>query len=395
MDILVFASRDIRHPKFAGGDVYNFEVLRLMAKHGHNVSMVTSSYPGAGRHEIVDGISVFRIRASNRFSRMLRNYLVYRKQFAGKADIVIEEAEGPQGPFFLRLFVKEPIVLMWFQLGRKIFLGQYGPVLGRALSLLDYVYAGLYRRNLIVVLSSETEREISRLARSSRVLIVRPGLPDNSTLPVRVPSRGASRRCDGLFLLTINKIRRYKSLDHAIRAFGLIAHDFPDLKLVIGGIREDEKYENELAELGGRLAPGRVIILPDLSRSEKEALLAGAYAFVMPSPIEGFSLATLEALAVGTPAVVSDGVPDDLVIDGYNGLKYPYGELAKLAECYRLLLTNPDVRARMSLAAKTTAQKFDWETGAGELVTAMEQMVASSRRNETQVPGRGLSSGTA
>jgi len=366
-----------------------------MVKNGHNVSMVTSIFPGAGRREVVDGISVFRVRASNRISRMLRNYLVYRQQFAGKVDLVIEEAEGPQGPFFLRLFVKEPIVLMWFQLGRKIFLGQYGPVLGRVLSLLDYVYAGLYRRNLIVVLSSETEREISRLARSSRVLIVRPGLPDNSTLPVSVPGRGAPRRCDGPYLLTINKIRRYKSLDHAVRAFGLIAHEFPDLKLVIGGVREDEKYENELRELGGRVAPGRVIILPDLSRSEKEGLLASAYAFVMPSPIEGFSLATLEALAVGTPAVVSDGVPDDLVVDGYNGLKYPYGELAKLAECYRSLLANPEVRARMSLAARTSAQRFNWGTSVGELSTAMEQMVASSRRNETQVGSGVLSSGTA
>jgi glycosyltransferase involved in cell wall biosynthesis len=340
--------------------------------------MVTSRYPGLGDSEIVDGVSVLRVKAGTRFARMLKNYYVYTRFFAGRTDIVVEEAEGPQGPFFLKVFVREPIVLVWHQLGRKVFIGQFGEVLGRILSLLDYVYAGLYPESLVVVPSHRSSAELSKVRRHQKILVVQPGLPALDDM-LSIPERGSRRGADGLYLLTINKIRRYKALDHVIRAFGLLAWDFPSLKVVVGGIRDDEGYERDLVALGEKLAPGRVSILTGLSPSEKERLIKGAYAFVLPSPVEGFSLATLEALAQGTPAVVSDGVPEDLVVDGYNGLRYPFGDLPMLAEKLRSLLTNAELRARLSSAGERTAKEFNWDRSAQSLIDSLEKPLLEDR----------------
>jgi glycosyltransferase involved in cell wall biosynthesis len=354
--------------------------------------MVTSAFPGAPTNEVVDGISVMRVNPGVRPMRMIRNYFAYRRYFAGRVDVVLEEAEGPQGPFLLKFFVKEPIVLLWYQLGRQIFLGQFGRVLGRLLSLLDYVYARLYRTNLIAVLSVSSAREISRVSPASKKVVLHPGLPDPGT-PLSLPDRGAPRRVDGLYLLSINKLRRYKAFDHAIRAFGMVASEFPGLRLVIGGVREDLRYEEELATLGEQVAPDRVLILPDLTVDEKDALLSGAYAFVLPSPVEGFSVATLEALSYGTPAIVTDGVPEDLVVGGYNGLRFRFGDLPELAERYRYLLRNPELRERLSGGAKESAKKFSWDQSADRLLVSLEALL-KDRRNPPRF-ATSISSGTS
>ena len=308
---------------------------------------------------------------------MFRNFSAYRQHFAGRVDVILEEAEGPQGPFFAKLFAKEPVVLLWYQVGRQIFQGQFGPLLGRLLSLLDYVYAGVYRSNLIAVLSFSSAREISRVSPRSKKVVLHPGLPDPGT-PLSLPDRGAPRRVDGPYLLSINKLRRYKAFDHCIRAFGIIASEFPDLKLVIGGVSEDLKYEAELVELGRQMAPGRVLILPGLTVDEKDALLRGASAFVLPSPVEGFSVATLEALSRGTPAIVTDGVPTDLIVDGYNGLRFRFGDIPGLAERCRYLLRDASVRDRLSAGARETAGRFSWDRSAGILLTSLETLLDES-----------------
>jgi len=54
---------------------------------------------------------------------------------------------------------------------------------------------------------------------------------------------------------------------------------------------------------------------------EKLELLCRAKALILPSSYEAFSYATLEAMACGTPAVVSSAVPGEVVVDGFNGIR--------------------------------------------------------------------------
>ena len=337
---------------------------------------MSSLYPGLPDREVLDGVSITRIKARTRIGRIFGNWVAYRRLFAGRIDVVIEEVEGPQGPFLLKGFVKKPIVLMWHQRGRKIFLGSYGPVLGRLLSLLDYAYGRIYQGDFVVVPSLKSKQDLSAVAKRERILVVSPGVPNSLGLPLSLRSEGPRRACEGLYFITVNKIRRYKALDHVVRAFGLVAAEFPAVKIVIAGVMDDTGYAKELADLGESVAPGRVFVFPDLSTSEREDLVRGAYAFVLPSPVEGFSLAALEAMALGTPAIVSDGIPEDLVVDGYNGLRYPYGDLPELAARYRYLLDHPEARDGLSAAAKGTAAKLSWENSATKFEIFLRELIS-------------------
>ncbi len=91
-------------------------------------------------------------------------------------------------------------------------------------------------------------------------------------------------------------------------------------------------------------------------RAELAALLASADVVLAPGPAETFGLAALEALACGTPVVVSaeSALPE---VAGEAGASVP-GE--DLAAGVRAVLARPE-RARRA-AARARAEQFDWAT---------------------------------
>jgi glycosyltransferase involved in cell wall biosynthesis len=86
------------------------------------------------------------------------------------------------------------------------------------------------------------------------------------------------------------------------------------VELVIIGSRS-----GEVEELIGEKSFVRV--LSNIKEQEKIRILCSAKAFILPSSAETFSYATVEAMACGTPVVVSEAVPSEVVVNEYNGVR--------------------------------------------------------------------------
>jgi alpha-1,3-rhamnosyl/mannosyltransferase len=97
----------------------------------------------------------------------------------------------------------------------------------------------------------------------------------------------------------------HKNVEGILRAFLLLAEEFPALKLVIAGGRYSTPDMVDRWKVDPRLE-GRIVEVPDPSDDEVRRLFAGAKAFVFPSFAEGFGLPPLEAMASGVPVVCSD-----------------------------------------------------------------------------------------
>ncbi len=82
--------------------------------------------------------------------------------------------------------------------------------------------------------------------------------------------------------------------------------------------------------------------------------------FALSSQHEGLSIALIEAMALGKPAVVTDvgGLPE-VIEDGEQGFIVPVGRYAALADRIVRLLEDPALRAQMGREGRTRADDFD------------------------------------
>ena len=320
MRVLFLAYRDIKNPSSIGGDIYLWELARGLSRIGHKVTFVSSRYSHSSREETVDGVHILRIRGSLTLPFML--FKEYRKQLKGQFDAVIEEAIGGQrSPFLATLYVKEPVVAVWHQKHDKIFREQYPTAFAVVLSLFEVLLAKLYRKDTIVTPSKSSKEQILRLGfRRNKVNTVYDGV-GSEFLKAKVGNK------KGNTIVCLGKLRRYKRFDHALLAFKSILNGPDnDYKLIIAGkVSEiDRSYLEWLVNFARRLnIQNNVEFKVNISDDEKLKLLEESRLLVQPSPVEGFSIVVAEANRCGTPVVVSDGVPSDVVVDKLNGLVYP------------------------------------------------------------------------
>lgn len=98
--------------------------------------------------------------------------------------------------------------------------------------------------------------------------------------------------------------------------------------------------------------------------------VASADLFLLPSAIESFGLAALEAMAYGVPVVASDaGGISELVVQGITGYLASIGDVKRMAEYALELLTNEKKYAAFSLASR---QRAATEFSSGKIIPLYE-----------------------
>ncbi|MFH1353938.1 MAG: glycosyltransferase family 1 protein [bacterium] len=107
------------------------------------------------------------------------------------------------------------------------------------------------------------------------------------------------------YVLFVGTLESRKNVPLLIRAFARMANDVPH-QLVIAG-RRDSDYKNIIREVEGQSMQGRVKILDFVEDNDLPVLYSGAQLFVWPSIYEGWGFPPQEAMACGTPVIVSDG----------------------------------------------------------------------------------------
>jgi glycosyltransferase involved in cell wall biosynthesis len=159
-------------------------------------------------------------------------------------------------------------------------------------------------------------------------------------------------------VLFLGQIERRKGVYELLDAFAALLPHFPEARLAFGGQGELVAVRRRAAELG---IEHQVVLLGWLDGPEKQAELARAAVFCLPSHAEGLPMAMLEAMAAGKPVVVTPvGGILDAVRDGDNGLLVAPGQVAPLAAALGRLLGDAALRRRLGGSARATiAARFD------------------------------------
>ena len=123
-----------------------------------------------------------------------------------------------------------------------------------------------------------------------------------------------------------------------------------------------------------------------LTDTELAALVGSAEVACVPSLYEGFSLPTVEAMACGTPLVVSraGAIPEVVGEDGVCADLVTPGDVEELAHALAALLDDPERRERMGAAGRQRAlEKFSWRAVAEATAAAYARAVEGAARPPT------------
>ena len=163
-----------------------------------------------------------------------------------------------------------------------------------------------------------------------------------------------------------------------LRAFAQIAHEAPRLRLIFGGVGAIAEVQRLAAQLG---IDGRVDCCGWLDLQRKQATLAAATVFVLPSYAEGLPMALLEALSWGIPCIATPvgGIPQ-VIAPPRNGLLIAPGDIDGLAEAMTRLLQDPGLREQLGAAGRETiATGFTLEATLAHLAQIYRRFGIASR----------------
>jgi N-acetyl-alpha-D-glucosaminyl L-malate synthase BshA len=154
-------------------------------------------------------------------------------------------------------------------------------------------------------------------------------------------------------LMHLSNFRPVKRVTDVVKIFAIVARERP-AQLVLVGDGPDRSAAEWLAhDLG---IHSRVRFVGKQERVSE--LLALADLLLMPSELESFGLAALEAMACKVPSIATrvGGVPE-LIDDGVTGLLFPVGDVDAMAAAALGLLADPSRLHAMREASRKTAQK--------------------------------------
>ena len=180
--------------------------------------------------------------------------------------------------------------------------------------------------------------------------------------PILVPDPRPDANPEPL-ILNVGRLVHQKAQDVLLEAFAMVSAEAPDWHLAIVGEGPDETTLKSQA-----IALGIADKVEIVGCADPWPFYIRAAIFALPSRYEGTSNALLEAMIMGIPPVISDqsGGGLDVVADGVSGLIASVDDPNALADAFRRLITDPDLRRRIGRAAADSVANLNLETVAAD-----------------------------
>ena len=235
----------------------------------------------------------------------------------------------------------------------------------------------------IVVSTDEERQDLVRLYRAEarKIAIIPPGVNLEMFHPV---DRNDTRARLGIeeqnVVLYVGRIEPLKGVDILLRAVPML-ECAQDLRvMVVGGSPGNDAELERLKSLTVKLGiADSVTFTGSVPQHVLPDYYSAADVFVLPSHSESFGLAPLEAMACGTPVVVSRvGGLKTFVKNGETGYLVPWRRPESFAQRLDVLLASPKLRQVMGKAARAKALSMGWGAVAERMLTYYSKQVEVS-----------------
>lgn len=366
MKILVINWQDITNPFGGGAEIHLHHIFKRIAALGNEVTLFCSSYPDAKSDDIIDGIKIIRRGKRNTFNYIVPSF--YKRYFKNQGyDIVIDDIN--KIPFYTPLYVKEKILAISHHFFGKSIFREVNFISGlyvvAAEKLVDYVY----KKTPFAVVSQSTLDEFLHRGFNPMLFEIIPNAIEHEYFPMKVCEKNPFPT-----ITYFGRLKKYKSIDHLLKAFKIVSTEFPQAQLYIIGAGDfRENLEKLAAELG---ISNQTRFFGYVSDKDKVELMSKSHLVVNTSMKEGWGITNIEANACGTP-VLSANVPGlkDSVKVGFSGDLYEYGNINQLAQKIAFFLKDSEYLNRLSKSSVDWARSFSWDSSATKMLNLCERVL--------------------
>jgi glycosyltransferase involved in cell wall biosynthesis len=317
--------------KYAGIETYYEEVGKRLVQQGHQVTVYCRKYftPAMEKHAGMKIVRLPTIR-SKHLDTFVHTLLSTLHATFSDCDVVHYHALGPALFSFLpRLRGKKTVVtVQGLDWQRK----KWGRFASAVLRLGERAAVRLPDATMVV---SRTLHDYYR----DRYHALTEYVPNGTEIRGRSKSTHLAELGlqPGDYVLFLGRLSPEKNCHLLIDAFrGLKT---PQKLVLAGGSSYSDRYAKQIRKHHG----DQIRILDWVSGPARDELIANALLFVLPSDMEGLSVALLEAMGAGVCVLTSDIPENREVVDG-AGFTFKRGDVADLERMLRLLLLDAPVR---------------------------------------------------
>jgi glycosyltransferase involved in cell wall biosynthesis len=246
-------------------------------------------------------------------------------------------------------------------------------------SFLSLDYRAIRKAPALIAISRHTKADMVRYLGidPDRVTVVYPGVDHD----VFFSASGAA--LDRRYLLFVGSEQPRKNLGSLLHALAILrqrprTRDVVLVKVGSAGGREANfraATERAIARYGLQEA---VMFAGFISNDDLRSSYAGAVCTVLPSTYEGFGMPVLEAMASGSPVVVSNRTALPEVVGDAALVVEPTGP--GLAEAIDRMISDEDLRKRLRSEGLRRASSFSWTAAARQTTAVYERLSAPARR---------------
>ena len=245
----------------------------------------------------------------------------------------------------------------------------------------------LYRECDLVIATSPDQIDVLRTdyeVPKERLRMIPPGYDDNRYFPVSDATRDSVREhlgYEGLVISAIGRLARNKGFDLLIDAFSVVAERNPEanIQMAVGAESSDPDDDAALKELFQKVESygleDRVTICESLPDEEMPDFYRAADVFVLSSRYEPIGMTAIEAMACGTPTVVTThGGLHRALHFGEDALYADTFDKYELGITILQALKHKRLRNRLARSgARRVRSLFTWTGIAQQLLSAADQ----------------------
>jgi glycosyltransferase involved in cell wall biosynthesis len=362
--------------KYSGIESYYEQAGHELARLGHEVTVYCRSYftPPMDTH---NGMRVRRLPTirSKHLETVVHTLLSTADAMTSDYDVVHYHCLGPALFSFLpRLAGKKTVVTVQ---GLDWQRGKWGRIAARVLRWGEA--AAVSSPDATMVVSRTLQQHYRQQYKRDTIYV-----PNGATVaPRRLPRKLIEwdLLADN-YVLFLGRFSPEKNCHLLINAFENL---HTGMKLVLAG---GSSHSDSYAESLRRHESDQIRFLPWVSGSDLEELLSNAALFVLPSELEGLSLALLDAMAAGVCVLTSDIPENNEVVDG-AGFTFHRGDQADLERMLDLLIHNPELRRQSAARERERIQgEYLWPAIARSIEKAYYNVLgwsASEQRPREQI----------